>query len=172
MKNEDERIRLGDIHFFLRNISALKTTQAHRNTYADAAPDGPTPSDHANKVMLRVGRSFFRHVKQQNPDTTNDSMYESFTKMFQEFDTSGEGLLSQQELGKALNKMGVALSTNQALVLFEAVDADGNGHIEINEALAFLHFVEKRIAQRTHLGQQFYLHSGWGLVVSVLVGVR
>ena len=146
MKNGDERIRLGDIHFFLRNVStkmhALQESKKDENL-----SDGPSPSDVADKVMLRVGRSFFRHVKQQNPD--NNSMHENFTKMFQRFDSQGEGHLSRQELGKALKTMGVALSANQELMLFEAIDTDRSGTIEINEFLNFLNFVEKKIAERT-----------------------
>jgi Ca2+-binding EF-hand superfamily protein len=54
-------------------------------------------------------------------------------ELFTEFDADESGGLSEQEFGKALERYGASLSSKQLSNIFQVLDADDNGTIDIDE---------------------------------------
>ncbi|CAH1244833.1 CALM1 [Branchiostoma lanceolatum] len=64
---------------------------------------------------------------------------EQLRKVFQTFDTSGDGTISKSELGKAIAQCEKT-PPDQKLIdaLFNAIDKDGKGSIDFNEFVEFI----------------------------------
>jgi calcium-binding protein CML len=54
-------------------------------------------------------------------------------RKFDEFDTDGDGVISEAEFTALVAALGVRFDANQTLTAFMAIDVDGNGSIEFGE---------------------------------------
>ena len=195
-------IKLGDVHFFIRNAIMKISEEDDTATSAHADPQ----ADAHNKIVLRVGRSLYKYIQKKH---LGSNIYDAFTRVFRDLDENDDGILTPSELSKVLVAVGIgehqqienqtdatsafemcfalsifgagepnqntsriqyapmfeytqcltkpnaclwlgvaALTLNQELALFNAIDTDGSGTIEIGEFQAFLKTAEKMIAQR------------------------
>lgn len=54
------------------------------------------------------------------------------------FDKDGDGFLSVDEWKNVLNRMGMKASTKEANVLFQNVDTNGDGKIDLDEFMKYI----------------------------------
>ncbi|KAL3844925.1 hypothetical protein ACJIZ3_002328 [Penstemon smallii] len=62
---------------------------------------------------------------------------EEVEKVFNKFDTNGDGKISTTELGAILNGLGSETSAEELTRIMSEFDADGDGFIDLNEFKAF-----------------------------------
>lgn len=58
----------------------------------------------------------------------------TFKEAFASFDTDGSGAIDSDELGNVLKKLKIRVSRNALRRMVKAVDKDGNGEIDFDEA--------------------------------------
>jgi|UniRef100_A0A7S4GIM2 Ca2+-binding EF-hand superfamily protein len=76
---------------------------------------------------------------------------ENIRKHFARHDSDGDGVISTSEFNVMLKRMGVLLSASDEKRLFDAMDQDKSGRIEINEFFAHYHTIlalEKRAEEK------------------------
>jgi len=61
---------------------------------------------------------------------------------FESVDTDGDGIITERELKKAFRGLGIKLSTDDLMTLFEYFDPDVSGEISYGSLLHLLHGVE------------------------------
>ncbi|KAJ6687306.1 CALCIUM-BINDING PROTEIN CML27-RELATED [Salix koriyanagi] len=54
-------------------------------------------------------------------------------RVFEQFDTNGDGKISASELGEVLKSMGSTYTREELLRVMEEVDTDKDGHIDVTE---------------------------------------
>ena len=64
---------------------------------------------------------------------------EELAVLFKEFDTSGDGYISFQELMAALKKGGKEVDADQAIAIIAEVDENADGQIELSEFVKIFH---------------------------------
>lgn len=89
-------------------------------------------SDHAVKSEAPRKR-YKRKEKQLTPEQV-----EVFKQAFEIFDSDHSGNIDREELTSLLNALGFNYSESQIVKIFEEVDSDGSGVIEINEFVKFM----------------------------------
>lgn len=65
------------------------------------------------------------------------TLEEEVEKVFNKFDTNGDGKISKTELGSILNGLGSATSADEVARIMSELDTDGDGFIDLNEFKAF-----------------------------------
>lgn len=60
---------------------------------------------------------------------------------FREFDTDGNGSISEDEFGNLVAALGLRLTAGEIQIAYSAIDVNGNGRIDFSE---FKHWWTKR----------------------------
>jgi calmodulin len=63
---------------------------------------------------------------------------DELTELFQTFDEDGGGEISLEELGKMMESLGKKMGMAQLKKMMDSVDADGSGHIDVEEFLTIM----------------------------------
>lgn len=100
-------------------------------------------------------------------------------ELLQHLDRNGDGWLSRDELKTGLNDMGIRLGGFELDMAMKAFDADGDGHIDVNEfkhALsqydAVLEMRKLEAALKSHAKQANVANSQWGGRMGVIAPRR
>ena len=104
---------------------------------------------------------------------------EKASELLQHLDRNGDGWLSRDELKTGLNDMGIRLGGFELDMAMKAFDADGDGHIDVNEfkhALsqydAVLEMRKLEAALKSHAKQANVANSQWGGRMGVIAPRR
>ncbi|KAI3451833.1 hypothetical protein Pfo_008498 [Paulownia fortunei] len=74
---------------------------------------------------------------EKNPAAIPLTLEEEVEKVFNKFDTNGDGRISLTELGAILNGLGSATPPDEVARIMSELDTDGDGFIDLNEFKAF-----------------------------------
>ena len=66
---------------------------------------------------------------------------EQLLAKFREFDTDGNGSISEEEFGNLVVTLGLRLTAGEIQTAYSAIDINGNGRIDFGE---FKHWWQKR----------------------------
>ena len=91
-------------------------------------------------LALKVpGTAPKRLIANHNQLTMAPPSDEELAVLFKEFDTSGDGYISFQELMAALKKGGKEVDADQAIAIIAEVDENADGQIELSEFVKLFH---------------------------------
>ena len=83
-----------------------------------------------NNNTLKLVVTYIIHLLQQQEGRARD--------LFAKLDTSGDGSLSEMEFSQGLMQLGFTLAEDETKHLFQAIDDDASGDIEIREFVRLL----------------------------------
>lgn len=87
--------------------------------------------------MLR--EEIFKHLKLRPTGGTSHHAIQALHEFFETMDVDGNGAVGWSELLVTLKSIGVLLSEEEARILTQALDGNGDGYLDMKD---FLDFVE------------------------------
>eukprot|EP01065_Artemidia_motanka_P049578 TRINITY_DN8243_c0_g2_i1.p5 TRINITY_DN8243_c0_g2~~TRINITY_DN8243_c0_g2_i1.p5 ORF type:complete len:134 (+),score=55.82 TRINITY_DN8243_c0_g2_i1:108-509(+) len=96
-------------------------------------------------AAVRAARPAVRWYSVQPPgasDLQRIGRASTVTDLFHRYDTSGDGLLQEDEMQQLLQSQGCVMSIEQVRTLIASIDADGDGCVSLSELEAFLYPVD------------------------------
>ena len=91
------------------------------------------------RPLVEEIRSFQLHASKAYSTPTDE-----IHKMFLRYDTDNSGDIDVDELYRALNDLGLTISTSQAALAFDKYDTDRSKKLELDEFSAVLHALHVR----------------------------
>jgi len=139
-RKKTDAVKLDDITFFIRKVMMAVQEEAKKGKVDKKSA--------AENMVYRVGKCILKNVAENMPGESKKDVVNITVEVFKDSHPEGHhGVIGKSHLMGIIREFGFSLSMVQEDVLFNGIDIDGNGSIEVSEFLHFLKHTQEKLNQ-------------------------